>query len=93
VRAAQQDLDGASRTEIGSEVTGELVERPDFVSFVLMASGYSLKDFKVKIERDELRVQAPDFDLTRPIGCRVEASGITTDYRNGVLSVRIAKKF
>jgi hypothetical protein len=72
---------------------GELVERSEFFSFVLMASGYCLRDFKVKVVKDELRVEAPDFELTKPLGCKVDSLGLKTDYRNGVLSVRIPKKF
>lgn len=72
---------------------GELVERPDFVSFILMASGYCVKDFKVKVVGGELRVEAPDFEVRRPLACRVDGSQVRTGYRNGVLSVRVAKKF
>lgn len=94
VRAAQEDLDVGSRVEAPkSKDKGELVERPDFFSFILIAPGYCLKDFDVKIARGGLKVEAPDFEMTRPLGCEVEPSGIRTEYRNGVLSVRIAKKF
>ena len=93
VRAAQRDLDGASRIEgPNSKDGGELVERPDSVSFVLMAAGYSLGDFEARVEKDELVVCAPDFEIRRRIGCQVEPSQVRTDYRNGVLSVRVAKR-
>ena len=72
---------------------GELVERRDFFSFVLIAAGYSPKDFEVKVVREELRVEAPDFEVTRPLGCRVDASRVRAEYRNGVLSVRVPKQF
>ena len=92
VRAAQQDLEGASSIKAtGSKDRGELVERSDFVSFVLLAPGYCLRDFKVKVARDEIHVEAPDFELKRTLRCRV-GSDIKTEYRNGVLSVRIPKK-
>ena len=71
---------------------GELVERADSVSFIMLASGYCLKDFKVRVVGGELRVQAPDFEVDRALDCRVDPQGVRTDYRNGVLSVRIAKK-
>lgn len=94
VRAAQQDLDGASRMEVpGSKDGGELVERPGSVSFILLASGYCLKDFRVKVVGGELRVDSPDFEITRALGCGVDPHGVKTEYRNGVLSVRVAKKF
>lgn len=93
VRAAQQDLDGASRMEAESEDSGELVERPDFVTLIMIKPGYCLKDFKVKVVGVELRVDAPDFEVRRTLGCRVESSRVRTDYRNGVLSVRVEKKF
>ena len=93
VRAAQQDLEDGSRVEVPeSKDLGELVERPDSVSFVLMAPGYCLRDFKVTVVRDDLKVDAPDFDLKRPLGCKV-GPGIRTEYRNGVLSVTIPKRF
>jgi len=93
VRAAQQDLEGAPGTNVPeSKDRGELVERPDSFSFVLMASGYCLRDFKVRVARDELKIDAPDFELTRPLRCKVDPD-IKTDYRNGVLSVRIPKRF
>ena len=90
VRAAQHDLDGSSaEAEPGDR--GELVERQDSVSYVLLAPGYSLKDFLVEVVEGELRVDAPGFGFRRELGCRVDAAGIRTDYRNGVLSVRIGK--
>ncbi len=93
VRAAQQDLDGAARMELPeSDDRGELVERSGFMSFIMMAPGYCIRDFKVKVVRDELRVDAPDFEVTRTLGCGVDPAGVRTDYRNGVLSVKIAKK-
>ena len=76
----------------GSKDRGELVERADSVSFIMLASGYCLKDFKVRVVGGELRVEAPDFEVNRPLDCRVDPQGVRSDYRNGVLSVRIAKK-
>lgn len=92
VRSAQQDLDGASKGDQERD-RGELVERPAFFSFILMAPGYCIRDFKVRVVRDELRIDAPDFEVTRRLGCRVDLPGAETDYRNGVLSVRVPKKF
>jgi len=74
-----------------SRERGELVERSNFVSFVLMAPGYCLRDFRVRVLKDELHIDAPDFEMTRALGCRA-GSAIKTEYRNGVLSVRIPKK-
>jgi HSP20 family molecular chaperone IbpA len=92
VRAAQQDLEGASRMESAeSKDRGELVERSQSVSFVLMAPGYCLRDFKVSVGRDKLHVEAPDFEITRVLRCKVDPA-IKTEYRNGVLSIRIPKK-
>lgn len=75
-----------------SEDDGELVEGPEFISFVLMAPGYCMKDFKVEVARRELWVEAPDFEVRRALGSPVDPSGAAVDYRNGVLSVRIPKK-
>lgn len=93
VKAAQQDLDEASRMEVGeSDDRGELVERADSVSFILLAPGYCLKDFKVRVSGDELRVDAPDFEITRTLGSRVEGPRAKAEYRNGVFSLRMPKK-
>ncbi|MDG6909304.1 MAG: hypothetical protein JRN08_02950 [Nitrososphaerota archaeon] len=93
VRAAQNDLDGVPSVQSPEpRDKGELVERAEFVSFILMAPGYCLRDFGVVIAGTELRVEAPDFDLVRRLGCAVEPSSVRTEYRNGVLSVRVAKK-
>ena len=75
----------------GPEDRGELVERPGAVSYVLIAPGYCVKDFKVTVVKGELRIDAPDFEVTKRLGCRVDPLEIRTDYRNGVLSVRIPK--
>ena len=93
VRAAQEDLDGASRMETPESADrGELVERAEFISFLLMAPGYCAKDFRTWVAGDELRVEAPDFGVTRALGCSVEASEVRSEYRNGVLSVTIPKR-
>ena len=94
VRAAQRDLEGGSRVEVQeSRDRGELVERKDSVTFILMVPGYSNEDFRVGVARGVLRIDAPDFELTRAVGRTVDSVGVKTEYRNGVLSVRIPKKF
>ena len=92
VSAAQQDLDGAARMEVPeSKERGELVERAEFVSFILLAPGYGLKDFKVGVAGEELRVEGPDFEVRRRLRCRVESSRAKAECRNGVFSLRIPK--
>ncbi len=94
VRAAQNDIDGAPKSEAqDTRDTGELVERSDSISFILMASGYCIRDFRVRVVKGSLRIDGPDFEVTRPLGCKVESRAVKTDYRNGVLSVRVLKKF
>jgi HSP20 family molecular chaperone IbpA len=78
------------RGSTDSKERGELVERSNFVSFVLMAPGYCLRDFRVRVKQDKLHIDAPDFELTRALRCRA-GSAVKTEYRNGVLSVRIPK--
>ena len=68
------------------------MERPEFVSYILMAPGYCIKDFKVKVVKEEVRIDAPDFEVRRPLRCRVDSLAAKTDYRNGVFSVTIPKK-
>jgi len=93
VRAAQEDLDGVPRVEVrGTRDRGELVERSDSISYILLASGYCARDFRVRVVRGELRIDAPDFRVTRPLRCTVDPLAVKTDYRNGVLSVSIPKK-
>ena len=92
VRAAQQDLEGASK--LGPRLPkdeGELVERAGFISSVLMAPGYCTKDFHVEVADGELRIEAPDFDVVRPLDGGIDSEEVVWGYRNGVLSVRIAK--
>lgn len=71
--------------------SGELTEGAESVSFILMAPGYLSWEFRVGVAEGELRVEAPDFFLTKPLHCRVEKSSLQTRYNNGVLSVRLAK--
>ena len=92
VRAAQQNLDQAPTTEpAGPRDRGELVERREFISFILMAPGHCIRDFRVRVVKEELRIDAPDLEVRRPLGCRVDPLAMKTDYRNGVLSVRMPK--
>lgn len=73
--------------------TGELTEGPESVSFVLMAPGYRPWEFRIGVAEGELRVEAPDFFLTKALHCGVDRSSLQTRYNNGVLSVRLAKAF
>jgi HSP20 family molecular chaperone IbpA len=93
VRAAQEDLDFGSRSgrQEEREDEGELIESAEGVSFILVAPGYSLREFKVGVTNAKLRVSAPDFELARPVHCKVDPSSQETGYNNGVLSVRLAK--
>ena len=92
-RATHRELDGWPGTGASApKDRGELVERTDSISFILMAPGYLLRDFRVTAYRGVLRVLAPDFDVARPLACRVDPREVATDYRNGILSVRIPKR-
>ncbi len=94
VRAAQEDLDVSRRPPMRDNRidTGELTEGAETVSFVLIAPGYHTWEFRVGVADGELRVEGPDFFLTKPLYCRVDVTTLKTRYNNGVLSVRIAKK-
>ncbi|MDE1858543.1 MAG: Hsp20/alpha crystallin family protein [Thaumarchaeota archaeon] len=89
VRAAQEDMDGLRSKEADG---GELIEGPDAVTFVLMAPGYSGRDFRATAEADRLKVEAYDLKIERPLGCTVVPSSARSTYINGVLSVRVDKK-
>lgn len=69
----------------------ELVERNEYVTVVLEAPGYGPSDLRASVFEDEIKVETPDFSLRRSLPCRVDPESLRTDYRNGVLSVRIAK--
>ena len=68
------------------------MERPDSFTFVLLAPGYCAKDFRARVVKRELKIDAPDFEVARPLWCRVDPAALETDYRNGVLSVRVPKR-
>lgn len=93
VRAAQEDLD-VSRHPVTKESridSGELTEGAEHVSFILIAPGYRPWEFRVGVAGGELRVEAPDFFITRPLRCRVDGASLQVRYNNGVLSARVAK--
>ena len=72
---------------------GELSERGGSISFVLTAPGHLPNDFRVTADRGVLRiVAAPDF-VARPLACRVDTRAVAAEHRNGVLGVRIPKRF
>lgn len=93
VRAAQDDLDSPRRPSVRENTAdpGELTERPEYVSYILMAPGYRSWEFRVGVAEGELRIETPDFFISRPLRCEVEKESLTTRYINGVLSVRLMK--
>lgn len=70
----------------------ELVERIETVTVVLEAPGYQPSDLRSSVSEDEIMVEAPDFSVRRALPCRVDPESIQTEYRNGVLSIQIAKR-
>lgn len=95
VRAAQEDLEVSRRPAMRESRidAGELTEGPESLSFVLLAPGYRSWEFRVGVAEGELRVEGPDFFLTKPLHSKVDSASLRTRYNNGVLSVRLAKKF
>jgi HSP20 family molecular chaperone IbpA len=93
VRAAQEDMEGApSRTEEKRD-SGEIIESPDEVTFLLLAPGYNHRDISVRAEKDKILVQTPGLSLEKELHCFVDSSTLSFRYVNGVLSARVAKRY
>lgn len=90
VSGAQRDLDFLRTEEV---YTGELIEGAEGVTFVLIAPGYSRRELSVKAGADRLVIEASDFKIAKPLGCTVDPNTARSTYVNGVLSVRVDKKF
>ena len=90
MRAAQDEMDALPSR---GEDAGELIEGPYSVNFVILAPGYRAGGIEVMAEPDRLRIRTADFEIERALGCRVDPATAQTSYLNGVLSVRVDKKF
>jgi len=94
VREAQEEIDGSGfGLEGENRDQGEVIEGTYAVTFILIAPGHGERDFDVKASKDSLRVEADGLALIRRLRCRVDPSSMERAYRNGVLSVRLAKAF
>jgi len=70
----------------------EVLDGRDSVTYILHAPGHELSDFDVSIAGGEINVTAEGVNLSRRLPARVDGSSAVTDYRNGILSVRVKKK-
>jgi HSP20 family molecular chaperone IbpA len=94
VREAQEEVDGSGfGEERGDRDQGEVIEGAYAVTFILIAPGHGEREFEVRVSKDSLRVEADGLELIRRLRCRVDPSSLEHTYRNGVLSVRLAKAF
>ena len=75
----------------GREIS-ELIERMDSVTLILEVPGYRSEELHTSIEGDEIEVRTPRFTLRKSLPWRVDPASMTSDYLNGVLSVRATKE-
>lgn len=69
----------------------EVVEGMDFVMAVLDLPGREPADLHISIVDEEMRIEGPGLHITTELPCRVDPTGLGSDYRNGILSVKILK--
>ena len=82
----------AERPERPTAEPDELIDGKDSVTYVLQAPGYRASDLDVSFGSGEITVRAPDFSVSKPLPEDAEISSAVTEYRNGILSVRMRKR-
>ena len=69
----------------------ELIESLKFVTVLVDAPGHDPKDLTAAASEEQLLVAGPGFRIRRTLPCRVVPGRPDSDYRNGILSVRMTK--
>jgi HSP20 family molecular chaperone IbpA len=69
----------------------EMIEGRDELTVLLEMPGYRLQEFGVSVTDAELVMDTPEFRSKRALPCRVAPETATSEYRNGILSVKVAK--
>lgn len=81
-----------AQTEQEQADRDELIERGDSFEYVLNAPGYREGQLLVSVEEREIEVKAPDFLVRKALPSEVDPDTAASEYRNGVLSVRVRKR-
>ncbi len=90
-RAARM-IDGPrSRADSQGAEECDMVERVDCVVAVMDVRGRDPSKIRVSLEGEEMRVEGPDLHIRTPLPCLVDPLGLGSEYRNGILSVKIMK--
>ena len=69
----------------------EIIERADCVVAVLDIPGREASELMVSLDEEEMRVEGPGLGVRAPLPCLVDPLGLSSEYRNGILSVKIMK--
>ena len=69
----------------------EIIERMDCVIAVLDVPGRDADEILVSVVDGEVRIEGQDLQVRMQLPCRVDSAGLDSEYRNGVLSVRMMK--
>ncbi len=93
VRDAQDSIDkGRTEPEANRGFDqGELVERADHISFVLMVPGCRLGETNIEVAGGTLKVGTRSVSIARKLHCRVDPASLEASCVNGVLCIRVAK--
>lgn len=68
-----------------------MIEGRDELTVLLEMPGYRMQEFRVTVTDEELVMDTPEFSGRRTFPCRVSPHTAKRDYRNGILSVTVAK--
>ena len=82
-----------TNTDGGSEGSLEVIEGPTSITVLVEAPGYTEKDFWVKPKEAEIEVRTPEFRAVSRLPAPVDTSSARLTYRNGILSIVLAKVF
>ena len=93
VRRAEKMIDGPYQPDWSPAKSEEceVVEKMDCVIAVLDIPGKEAEEIRVSVVGEEIRIEGPDLHIKTQLPCRVDPAGLGSDYRNGILSVRIMK--
>ncbi len=72
-------------------VDDELILGDDFVTYIINLPGRALEGFTLVAGESEIELTSGDFRVRKRLGVRVDGDDAITEYRNGVLSVRLRR--
>jgi HSP20 family molecular chaperone IbpA len=69
----------------------EVIETMDSVLVILDVSGYALSEVGVSFRSESMCLDVPGARWEQTLPCQVDPASAQRDFRNGILSLRIAK--